>query len=263
MSDATPINVGNGPSPFLTPDYAPVQGTCGTSYQNWTFGGAGNYPRPFTSFTQRVVEASNHLGPFAIRIGDAESVGDGSLIGILSNGTIAQHFGGYYDIDPEKVLNPETPENEDALFDESKVIPFQLSSDTVEEISETSLDELSGLQGFDSEIASELQSRALSHVRKERKRFEDAVKKLKIEEDLIQFPLLSETQIIILGENNIKNKESLADLDSSELLEILESTDLKSEEDAGKIIMQARAHWFIDENNQENEEVENEVENQN
>ena len=135
--------------------------------------------------------------------------------------------------------------------------------DTVEEISETSLDELSGLQGFDSEIASELQSRALSHVRKERKRFEDAVKKLKIEEDLIQFPLLSETQIIILGENNIKNKESLADLDSSELLEILESTDLKSEEDAGKIIMQARAHWFIDENNQENEEVENEVENQN
>ena len=62
-----------------------------------------------------------------------ESVGDGSLIGILSNGTIAQHFGGYYDIDPEKVLNPKTPESEDALFDESKVIPFQLSSDTVEE----------------------------------------------------------------------------------------------------------------------------------
>ena len=82
MSSAVdgPFNMGNGPSIFLTPDYAPVQGTCGTSISGWTFGGAGNYPRPFTSFTQRVVEASNHLGPFAIRIGDAESVGDGRII---------------------------------------------------------------------------------------------------------------------------------------------------------------------------------------
>ena len=80
MSDATPINVGNGPSPFLQPDYAPVQGTCGTDPNGWTFGGGGNYPRPFTSFTQRVVEASNILGPFAIRIGDAESVGDGRMV---------------------------------------------------------------------------------------------------------------------------------------------------------------------------------------
>ena len=80
MSDATPINVGDGPRPFLTPDYAPVQGTCGTDPNGWTFGGGGNYPRPFTSFSQRVVEASNTLGPFAIRIGDAESVGDGRMI---------------------------------------------------------------------------------------------------------------------------------------------------------------------------------------
>ena len=34
MSSAVdgPFNMGNGPSIFLTPDYAPVQGTCGTSY---------------------------------------------------------------------------------------------------------------------------------------------------------------------------------------------------------------------------------------
>ena len=82
MSSAvtTPFNMGNGPSAFLSPDYAPVQGTCGTNIESWTFGGAGNYPRPFTSFSQRVVEASNALGPFAIRIGDAESVGDGRII---------------------------------------------------------------------------------------------------------------------------------------------------------------------------------------
>lgn len=82
MSSAvtSPFNMGNGPSAFLTPDYAPVQGTCGTIVANWTFGGAGNYPRPFTSFSQRVVEASNALGPFAMRIGDAANIGDGRII---------------------------------------------------------------------------------------------------------------------------------------------------------------------------------------
>ena len=82
MSSAvtSPFNMGNGPSAFLSPDYAPVQGTCGTIVANWTFGGAGNYPRPFTSFSQRVVEASNALGPFAMRIGDAANVGDGRII---------------------------------------------------------------------------------------------------------------------------------------------------------------------------------------
>ena len=87
MSSAvnSPFNMGNGPSAFLSPDYAPVQGTCGTNIESWTFGGGGNYPRPFTSFSQRVVEASNHLGPFAIRIGDAESVGDGRIIADPTN----------------------------------------------------------------------------------------------------------------------------------------------------------------------------------
>ena len=127
--------------------------------------------------------------------------------------------------------------------------------DSVEEISETSLEELSGLQGFDKEIATELQSRALSHVKKEQKKFDVAVKKLKIEEDLVNFPHLSALQIITLGENGIKNKESLADLDSAELLELLDTTGLKSEEESGKIIMLARAHWFEDEEGQDNEEA--------
>ena len=83
------------------------------------------------------------------------------------------------------------------------------------------------------------------------------VKKLKIEEDLVTFPHLSTLQIITLGEKGIKNKESLADLDSAELLELLDTTGLKSEEESGKIIMLARAHWFEDEEDQDNEEVQN------
>jgi hypothetical protein len=55
------IEVGTGPTFFL-PNYGSVSGNVGS---NWTYGGGGNYPRPFTSFSQRIVEATYSLGPFA------------------------------------------------------------------------------------------------------------------------------------------------------------------------------------------------------
>jgi len=75
----TPFEMGLGPSPFLSPNYAPVLGNAGRNPDGWTFGGGGNYPRPFTSYSQRIVEASNSLGPFAMRIGSTSDGGDGRL----------------------------------------------------------------------------------------------------------------------------------------------------------------------------------------
>jgi len=69
----TPFNVGSGPMMFLSPDYLPVLGSCGRNPTAWSYGGGGNYPRPFTSYTQRIVEASNSLGPFARRVGGGAS----------------------------------------------------------------------------------------------------------------------------------------------------------------------------------------------
>ena len=60
----TPIEVGSAPSPFL-PNYGSVETDCGDDSGGWSFGGGGNYPRPFTSFSQRIVEATYSLGPFA------------------------------------------------------------------------------------------------------------------------------------------------------------------------------------------------------
>jgi len=62
------INVGSGVDPLgiLSPNYSQTTGDIGTSASNWTFGGGGNYPRPFTSFSQRIQEANLTLGPFAI-----------------------------------------------------------------------------------------------------------------------------------------------------------------------------------------------------
>ena len=69
----TPYNVGSGPMMFLSPDYLPVLGSCGRNPSGWTYGGGGNYPKPFTSYSQRIVEASNSLGPFARRVGGGAS----------------------------------------------------------------------------------------------------------------------------------------------------------------------------------------------
>jgi hypothetical protein len=61
------IEVGAGPDSFgITPNYAPVNTDIGENMSNWTFGGGGNYPRPFTSFAQRITEANLSLGPFAM-----------------------------------------------------------------------------------------------------------------------------------------------------------------------------------------------------
>ena len=59
------IEVGAAPTAFL-PNYGQVNANIGTDPNSWTFGGGGNYPRPFTSFSQRLVEATYSLGPFAM-----------------------------------------------------------------------------------------------------------------------------------------------------------------------------------------------------
>ena len=131
--------------------------------------------------------------------------------------------------------------------------------DSIDDISETSVQELSDLQGFDDDIAEELKNRAISFVEKEKKNMMDAIKKLGLSEDLVNFEDLNSSQIIKLGENGIKCKEDLANLDSSELYEFLGEDGIKNEEEAGKIIMSARAHWFVEDvENNENAEENNE-----
>ena len=116
--------------------------------------------------------------------------------------------------------------------------------ESIDDIAETSVNELSSLQGFDTNLAEELKKRAVAFVEKEKKRIVKAIENLKLSEDLINFDGLTSMQIIKLGENDIKCKEDLANLDSSELLELLNNEGLDNEEEAGKIIMSARAHWF-------------------
>ena len=59
--------VGSGPDPLgILPNYAPDNRVLPASTSSWTFGGGGNYPKPFTSFAQRVQEANDIHGPYAV-----------------------------------------------------------------------------------------------------------------------------------------------------------------------------------------------------
>ena len=121
---------------------------------------------------------------------------------------------------------------------------------TVDEIAEVELGELAEIEGFDEDIATELQSRAKEFVAKRDAEFASKMKDLGISDDLKTVDGLDQDMIIKLAENGIKTLDDLADLAGDELVEILGETVMPLSE-ANRIIMAAREHWFENEDEQE------------
>ena len=117
----------------------------------------------------------------------------------------------------------------------------------IEEIAETNIDDLVSIEGFDEEVAKELQVRAQSYVKAENARIEKELKKLDVAKDLYEFQYLSKADKITLAKSNINNLDDLADLDSEELFNILGKNVFNNEDEAGEVIMAARQHWFDEE----------------
>ena len=118
---------------------------------------------------------------------------------------------------------------------------------TISDIAEASIEELMSIEGFDEDISSELSQRAQNFVKIESERIENALKKLKVKDDLYNFSDLSKSSILTLAENNIKSLDDLAELDSEELFSLLGDKIFINEDDAGSVIMKARQHWFAEE----------------
>ncbi len=113
----------------------------------------------------------------------------------------------------------------------------------VDEIAMIELSELAEIEGFDADVAAELQSRAKAFVEKRNEEFAQKSKSLGIDESIKTIAGLDQDMILALANNNVKNIEDLADLASDELREIL-GVDVITEAEANRIIMDARAHWF-------------------
>ena len=79
---------------------------------------------------------------------------------------------------------------------------------------------------------------------------------LKVKDDLKDVEYLSLGMILTLAENEILCLDDLAELDSEELVGLLSEHGIDDEAVAGDIIMAARAHWFADEQAENDTEFE-------
>ena len=112
---------------------------------------------------------------------------------------------------------------------------------TVDEIAMVDLKELSDIEGFDEDVAKELQSRAQEYVEKRNKEFAEKSKSLGIDDKLQSVEGLDRDMLLTLANNNIKTIDDLADLAADELIDILGENTVSVQE-ANKIIMNAREH---------------------
>jgi N utilization substance protein A len=117
---------------------------------------------------------------------------------------------------------------------------------SIEEIAFVATTELASIEGFNEDVAAELQARAKEYLDQKKQDVESAMKKLGITEDLQGFAGFSDAIKVSLGENGIKTLDDFADLSHDEFVEIIPESGLSNEE-VDELIMSARAHWFEDE----------------
>ncbi|MBX9977131.1 MAG: transcription termination factor NusA [Alphaproteobacteria bacterium] len=114
---------------------------------------------------------------------------------------------------------------------------------TIEEIASVDLEEFAGIDGFDEDIATELQNRAMTYLSTKNTQYMSEAAALGAEKDLIDLEGLSPTHLIKLVKNGIKTRDDFADLSGDELIEML-ADDTLALDQANALIMKAREHWF-------------------
>ena len=113
----------------------------------------------------------------------------------------------------------------------------------VEDIAFISMNELAGIEGFDEALAEELQNRAKAYLILKQDTMEKKLTELDLDEALKSLEGLTLDILVKLGENNIKTLDDFADLATDELIEIV-GKNAMNEDQANKLIMKAREHWF-------------------
>ncbi|WP_188237587.1 transcription termination factor NusA [Sphingopyxis sp. LK2115] len=137
----------------------------------------------------------------------------------------------------------------------------------LEEVAYVPLEELASIEGFDEELAQELQSRAAEGLDRREEAARQERRALGVEDALAEIPHLTEAMLVTLGKAGIKTLDDLADLATDELIAKKRTDNRRgpargeraedkggvlgdyglSEEQGNEIIMAARAHWFDDE----------------
>ncbi len=116
---------------------------------------------------------------------------------------------------------------------------------TVEEIIFAEPSELAEIEGFDEDVAEELQERARNWLEQQNSVMTERRQALGVADEIADIASLTPVMLVKLGENGVKTLDDLADLAGDELRDIV-GKDALSLKDANDIIMAARAHWFAE-----------------
>jgi len=114
---------------------------------------------------------------------------------------------------------------------------------SIDQVAYLPLEELTEIEGFDEDVAGELQQRARNFLEEQDRRFEESRKAAGVTDEVAALEGLSPAMLARLGENGVKTLDDLGDLAGDELIELLGDL-APSEEEANSLIMAARAHWF-------------------
>ncbi|MFU7528386.1 transcription termination factor NusA [Qipengyuania sp. ASV99] len=145
----------------------------------------------------------------------------------------------------------------------------------LEEVAYVDNSELAAIEGFDEELAEELQNRAIEALERQEESHRVIRRDLGVEDAIAELPHLTEAMMVTLGKAGIKTLDDLADLATDELIAKKREAPRRranaadgppmrrpqreqdkggvlgdyglSEEQGNEIIMAARAHWFEDE----------------
>jgi N utilization substance protein A len=119
---------------------------------------------------------------------------------------------------------------------------------SLEEVAYVATEDLADIEGFDVDIAQELQARARNALERRDLEYEERRVALGVGDDLAALEGLTPGMLVALGEKGIKTLDDFADLAADELMELLAASDKSGPaldpETANALIMQARAHWF-------------------
>jgi N utilization substance protein A len=132
---------------------------------------------------------------------------------------------------------------------------------SVEELAYVDAKEIAGIEGFDEETATELQTRAQDYLAQIEAELDAKRKELGVEDELKEVPGITTAMLVKLGENGVKTVDDLAGCATDDLLGFTERKDGEtrhepgfldgfdlSREECESLIMQARlkAGWITE-----------------
>lgn len=118
---------------------------------------------------------------------------------------------------------------------------------SIEDVAYVDLQEIASVQGFDEDIATEIQNRAKAALEAEQAQESEKISKAGIAEDLLALEGMTSKIALTLNEKEgIKTLDDFADLSTAEVLELLPAGTLTRDQ-VEAMIMKAREHWFENE----------------